>query len=184
MLTLLSAIVAIGCILVTARRLAWAVAPTALDAQVLTEQLRARGEGTAKALRDAARARPELGWDRDLFEALAAPDDARRDALVEEQLLELDWLVRRWSRVPRVCASIATSAGFFFASIALLRGLASEDANVNASLLSALDALAVGIAATSFCAAVDLRTRRLPAQRLAAADKLIERVRSTAGSRS
>jgi hypothetical protein len=184
MLTLLSAIVAVGCILATARRLAWAVAPTALDAAVLSEELRARGEGTAKALRDAALARPELGWDHDVFEALAASDPAARDALVDEQLLELDWLVRRWSRVPRVCASIATSAGFFFASIALVRGLAAPDADVNGSLLSALDALAVGIAATSFCAAVHLRTRRLPAARLAAAEALIEKLRSTAQGRS
>lgn len=181
MLTVLSAVVAVACILATARRLAWAVAPTALDAGVLSEQLRARGDGTANALRAAALARPELGWERDLFEALGASDAAARDALVDEQLLELDWRVRRWSRVPRVCASIATSAGFLFASLALLRGLASPDADVNASLFSALNALAVGMAATSFCAAVHLRTRRLPAERFAATERLIESLRVGVG---
>jgi hypothetical protein len=179
-LTLLSAIVAVGCVLASARRLGWAVAPTAFDPAVLTDALRDKGGAAWRALREAVVATPNLGWERDLFEALGAADEDVRVALLNEQLLELDWLARRWARVPRVCASIATSAGFLFASVALLRGLAAQEIDVRGSLVSALDALTVGIAGTAFCAAVHVRTRRLAADRLAAADRLVDRLQALA----
>ena len=186
MLALLSAIVAIGCILASARRLAWAVAPTSFDAAALTEALAKREAPRPSALRDAVRAHPDLGWEHDVFEALAETNPQARDALLEEQLLELDWAARRWARVPRVCASIATSAGFLFGSIALLQGLAlpAEDGASTAmgsTLVAALNALAVGIAGTAFCVAVHVRTRRMPGERIAAAERLVERLRASAG---
>jgi hypothetical protein len=43
-------------------------------------------------------------------------------------------------------------------------------------LVSALDALAIGIAGTSFCIAVHLRARRVVRERLAATDRLVDRL--------
>jgi hypothetical protein len=180
MLTLLSAIVAIACVLASVRRLAWAVAPTALDPAVLVEALRGEGARAWPAIQKAAAARPALGWEHDFFAAFAAAEGDARDALVYEQLIEHDWLAQRWARVPRVCASIATSAGFLCASLALVRGLSEQDADVGASLVAALNALAVGIAATSFCAAVHVRARRLARARLEATERLVERLRALA----
>ena len=100
------------------------------------------------------------------FRALAEPDARSRDALVDEQLLELDWAARRWARVPRVCASIATSAGFLFGSLALLQGSSYRRTRAprqrsGQRSIAALNALAVGIAGTAFCVAVHVRARRV-----------------------
>jgi alkylhydroperoxidase family enzyme len=187
MLTLLSAIVAIGCVLASVRRLMWTVAPTALDPAVLGQALSGRGESAWPALRRAAAGQPSLGWEHDLFGVFdaAVETDDERDALVHEQLLEHDWLAQRWARVPRVCASIATSAGFFFASLALVRGLSDPAGNVGtgaggtgAPLISALNALAVGIAGTAFCAAVHVKARRLARARREATERLVDRLRT------
>jgi hypothetical protein len=185
-LALLSAIVALGCVLASIRRLAWAVAPTALDPLLLLDALEGdRGKKRWPALQRALTQLPEWMWEHDLGLALKEKDSRSRDALVVEQLLELDWRAQRWARVPRVCASIATSAGFFFGSIALLQGLslpveegASPDAR--AALFSALNALTVGIAGTSFCVAVHLRTRRTVRERLAAQERLTGRLEALA----
>ncbi|MGH7298645.1 MAG: hypothetical protein ACRELB_27135 [Polyangiaceae bacterium] len=122
-------------------------------------------------------ARDDLGWEHDLGEAAAEPGGDVRDARLGEQLLELDWAVQRWARVPRVCASIATSAGFLFASLALLQGLAVPagpgSVGVRQTLFDALDALALGLAGTAFCVAVHLRARRAAPARVAAAQRLV-----------
>jgi hypothetical protein len=179
MLALLSAVVAVGCILASARRLAWAVAPTSLDASLLLRTLRGSHAPPLAALRNAVLSRDDLGWERDVFRALAEPDARSRDALVDEQRLELDWAAQRWARVPRVCASISTSAGFLFGSVALLRGLelpADEGATpaLGATLVAALNALAIGIAGTAFCVAVHIRARRVVRERLSAAERLVD----------
>jgi hypothetical protein len=182
MLALLSAVVALGCVLASARRLAWAVAPTALDAGLLWGALQGDGgKSRWEALRCAVISAPGRTWERDLFLALGDDDPRSREAQVVEQLLELDWVALRWSRVPRVCASIATSAGFLFGAIALLRGMdvPREDGvspTDGAVLLSALDALAVGIAGTSFCVAAHLRARRAVRERLACDERLVGRL--------
>jgi hypothetical protein len=49
-----------------------------------------------------------------------------------------------------------------------------------AVLLSALDALAVGIAGTSFCVAAHLRARRVVRERLAGDERLIGRLQALA----
>jgi hypothetical protein len=105
--------------------------------------------------------------------------------LVNEQLTELDGRAQRWVRVPRVCASLATSAGFLLASIALVQGLAvpaEDDAptGAGAAIMGALNALAIGIAGTSFCYAVHVRARRLVRERMAAVDRLVLRLESVA----
>jgi len=177
--SLLSAVVALACALASARRLAWAVSPTMLDAGLLLEAL--TDDQAWPRGRAALAAFPGSTWEGDLAEALREPDPASRDALVTEQLLELDWRAQRWARVPRVCASIATSAGFLFGCIALLQGLAlpAEEGSapaLGAALFSALNALTVGIAGTAFCIAVHVRARRVVRERHQAAEKLVARL--------
>jgi hypothetical protein len=125
-------------------------------------------------LREAIALCEQATLERDLVAALEEEDERARIALVNEQLLELDWRAQRWARVPRVCASIATSAGFMFACVVVLHGLAVAPEEANAVLVSAIDALSVGIAGTSFCAAVHVRARRVASERLSASDRLIE----------
>lgn len=181
MLALLSAVVALGCVLASARRLVFAVDATSLDPTLLARAFESADAAGRRALRDSLTARADLAWEHDVFAALAEPSAAARDAALEEQLIELDWRCQRWGRVPRVCASIATSAGFLFASVALMQGLAApagESPAVRAALFAALDALVVGIAGTVFCAAVHLRTRRVSRDRLAATERLVARLRA------
>jgi hypothetical protein len=186
LLALLSAVVALACVLASARRLAWAVAPTSLDAGTLFDAVRDVDPTHWPELRDALAATGrEPSWEGDLLHALAEPDPRSREALVVEQLLELDWSAQRWARVPRVCASIATSAGFLFGSIALLQGLAlpAEDGAgpaAGAALVSALNSLTIGIAGTAFCVAVHLRTRRIIRDRVQASERLVVRLQSLA----
>jgi len=176
--------VALACVLASARRLAWAVAPTSLDASLLLDAV---GEGKDwRTLKDAVAAEPEATWERDLFQALGETDARSRDALVTEQLLELDWTAQRWARVPRVCASIATSAGFLFGCISLLQGLSlpSEEGSAPAlgvALFAALNALTIGIAGTAFCVAVHLRARRVVRERHQATERLVARLLALAG---
>jgi hypothetical protein len=183
MLTLCSLAVALGCVLVSARRLLLAIEATALDPDMVVNELRGAGDKEWAALRDKLATRVDAPWEKDVLGTLEEVDPRAREAGIDEQLLEVDWRVQRWSRVPRVCASIATSAGFLFASIGLLRGLANptgEAGEVRAALLASLDALAVGVAATAFCAAVHVRTRRLVRERIAAAERLLLHVRTLA----
>jgi hypothetical protein len=187
MLTLCSLVVALGCVLVSARRLSLAVEATALDPDLVLDELRRGGGPEWSAVCDGVASRDDLPWEHELFRALREADPRAREAGIDEQVLELDWRAQRWSRVPRVCASIATSAGFLFASIGLLRGLAAptgEAPEVRAALIGSLDALAVGLAATVFCATVHLRTRQLVRKRLAGADRLFQHMRTMASRAS
>ncbi len=180
MLAVLSALVASACILASARRLVWATSPAWLDPQLLVESLRGERRADWPRLRAAIASCGRAEWEHELIEALGEADEGSRVALVNEQLRELDWRARRWARVPRVCASVATSAGFLFACIALLQGVAPPEGDIGATLVPALDALAIGIAGTSFCIAVHLRARRVVRERLAAADRFVDRLEGMA----
>jgi hypothetical protein len=185
LLTLASVLVATACALASARRLAWAVAPTFLDAGMLSEALGSDDAGAlCRKLGDAIGADERLRWEHDLFEAFASPDRRTKDGLLNEQLLELDGGVQRWARVPRVCASIAMSAGVLFASLALLRGLAvaaeGETGGIQGSLGPALCALTIGMAGASFCIAVHVRAARVLRERLAGTDRLVNRLEALA----
>src|SRR4051812_14648415 len=106
--------VAFGCVAASVRRLVFGVGPTALHPAILLEALRGnpdQARDNYERLADALEKVPEADWERELMDALARPKEERA-ALVNEQLSELDYRVGRWSRVPRVCASIATSFGF------------------------------------------------------------------------
>jgi hypothetical protein len=121
-------------------------------------------------------------WERELFAAIATEDPVQHEALVGEERLEVHERRQRWVRVPRVCARVATSAGFLFGSIALIRGLGEPlgddlqdpQAPVYAALASALGALAIGIAAAAFCAAVHMRANRASRERMSAISRLLD----------
>jgi len=185
-LTGLSCLVAIACVVASARRLAQVVMLTSLHPGVLLDALQGDDALTVcTKLHEASAANEALAWEQGLFAAFADRDPRVRDALVNEQLTELDGRAQRWVRVPRVCASLATSAGFLLASIALVQGLAvpaEDDAptGAGAAIMGALNALAIGIAGTSFCYAVHVRARRLVRERMAAVDRLVLRLESVA----
>ncbi len=176
-LSLLAGLVALACVAASARRLAVVVSPTSLDPRLVLEALSKVDERTWVRTRDQI-VDSRLPWESDLFAAFARPSEAEREAGVSEELLELDWQAQRLLRVPRVCASVSTSAGFFFACLAVLRGLATSEPDTSAALTSALDALTLGIAGTSFCVAVHLRARRAIRDRLTCMDRLIDRLRA------
>jgi hypothetical protein len=169
--------VAVACAFASARRLAWVTAPTGLEPQMVLEAMRA--DPSKHALLDRLRGAPAVvDWERDLLGGVwGGPDAATRDAIADEQLLELRWRLRRWERVPRVCASIATSAGFLFATIVLLHTLEGVP-DPRQALFDALAPLALGIAGTAFCVAVHVRARRLVPGRLAAYERLIDAART------
>jgi hypothetical protein len=162
-------------VLAAARRLSFAVDATTFEPAVLLAAWRAGDAGRRDAIRRVV-AREAPPWEAEVFAALDEADPAARDAALEEQLIELDWRAHRWGRVPRVCASIATSGGFLFASVAALEGLAVPPGAVPdmwATLLAAVSAMAVGIAGAVFCVFVHLRVRRLVLERVAAAGRLV-----------
>jgi hypothetical protein len=160
--------------------MALVIAPTPLD-PALVERALVDASSVAR-LREALARRPDLEWEQQLVEAAWKNGDAAaREALLGEPLSELDWSLERWDRVPRVCASVASSVGFLCATVAVIEALAMpSDADAGAVLgqvlAAALAAFAVGLAGTSFCAAVHLRTRGLAKARVAAADALVQRL--------
>jgi len=185
---LLAALVAIACVAASARRLYFAASPTALDpARVLSALRGDQGRARYAQIAAAMRADDEAPWERALFEALAQPADVRA-ALVNEQLMELDFTTQRWERVPRVCASIASSTGFLLAALALRNGLNdpaafADDTRhevINQALTSAVDVAAIGIAGATFCVAALMRARKLARARRDAVDKLVERLETLA----
>ncbi len=183
-LAALSALVALACVIASAARLAWAVSPTSLDPVVLALALTdADAAETAFKIRDAIEGSDDMAWERGVFGSLSDPTIEASEARLGEQLTEFDGAVRRWSRVPRVCASLSTSAGFLFASLAMTRALADTApgaSDTTAVLVSALDALTLGIAGTSFCAAVHVRSCRVSRERIDGATRLISRLAAIA----
>ncbi len=182
MFAVLSALVALGCVLASVRRFVVAVSSTWLDPTLLVGELRARGEVGWESLRAAIRECPRATWERDLAAAFdGTPSD--RAGLVNEQLRELDWRAGRWARAPRVCASVATNAGFLCGCGALLQWLDDPSPDKTAGLSSALAAVAIGVAGASFCVAVHLRCRRIVRDRVANAGRLVECIEALNASR-
>ena len=184
MILFVAVLVALSCAAASARRVWFAANATALHPQDVFDALkRAEGPAAVDALRAALASEPEADWERDLLDALAAPP-AQRIALVNEQLSELDYRIQRWSRVPRVCASISTSFGFMLATL-LLRNALVDTGEVPSDVAELLvvglvgDALtvgAMGVVGTAFCIGAQSQARRIAKRRSAAADKLVERL--------
>ncbi len=180
--------VALLCIAASARRVMFAVAPTALDPGAIVEALRGdAGRARFATIASAIRGRPDGDWERDLFDALASPPEDRA-ARVNEQLTEVDYLTQRWDRVPRVCASIASSSGFLLAALALRNGLSdpaafadeTKSAVLGAALIDAVDVAAIGIAGAAFCIAAQMYAKKAARARRDAVDKLVERIETLA----
>ncbi len=169
--TLVAIGIAVICVAASARRLMFAAQATALDVGVLLAAVRETPESWP-SIRDAITREPAAEWERELLVAL----DSKHVALVNEQLSELDYTAQRWARVPRVCASIASSSGFLLAALVMRDALASEDVDVNAAIAAAINAVVVGLASAAFCVAAHLRARTMVRERLATTDKLVERL--------
>ena len=192
----LSTGVAFACIVASARRLAIAVAPTPLDPALLGRGLAGHAQASAEehrhidrasldraSLARALRGDPALAWEEALLGAQFESHGPVREALTGELLTELEGLSSRWAAVPRVCASLATSAAFLLAVVALLGGLPGPDAQgpLPTDLLrGALDTFAPGLVGTSFCVAVHGRARRAVASRWASVDVLLAALRTSA----
>lgn len=152
-------------------------------AEIVKALERARGPESIEALRELVAKVPEADWERELLAALAAAP-ALRVALVNEQLTELDYRIQRWSRVPRVCASIATSFGFMLATLVLRKGLVDTgDVPIEVGELvirglvgDALTVGAMGIVGTAFCIGAQSEAKRIAKARIVGADKLVERL--------
>jgi hypothetical protein len=175
LVTVLGFLVFSACVLASARRLQFAVDASAVDPTVLAAALRAGKSEPGKlwpALRRELLDEPKAEWERELLTALDAEGPARI-ALVNEQLAELDYRAQRWGRVPRVCASISTSFGFLLA-FATVASMAGGDLDFAAAAVSAINAVAIGLAGAAFCVAAHLRAMAIVRARLKAADQLAE----------
>jgi hypothetical protein len=170
-----SALVGAICVSASLRRLVVAVAPTSLDADELRRALTG-----AAAMRRLARAmEASTPWEHALFSAFAEPDGGVRAALVSEQMLEFDARIARGSKVPRICASIASSAGFFFASLSVLQSSAAlQEGSLDRSLVAAVDAFSWGVAAAAFCAVIHVRAGKARRHATTAAYRLVEKMES------
>ncbi len=178
-LLVVAVVVVIGCAVACTRRLYFATNPTAFHpAPWLAAIQRGEGERVARAIeRD-----PRADWERDLLGAMREPNAEARAGHVNEQLLELDFRLSRWARVPRVCASIASSAGFLCGSLALRFGLVATNAApdelrseaINAVVLQAVNVAALGVAGAAFAIAAQFRARKAAKAFQVDADRLIE----------
>jgi hypothetical protein len=181
LLPALALLIAIACAAASAARLRFALMPTVFDMPTLVRTLSNKTDDKLAFLRVAAAQHERADWELALFDALSAPASARV-ALVNEQLRELDHRVGRWARVPRVCASICTSAGLLLATMALRIGMTAGTETmdgrslVHAAVLDALDVAAIGLAGAAFCIAIQMRSRKAASSCADAVDRLVERL--------
>jgi hypothetical protein len=175
-LVLLACVVALACAAASLRRLSFALAPTPLDPKALSDAL-AQSQPSLNDVEKAIAIEPTAKWERELVRALKQPAEVRAGD-VNEQLLELEQLASRWARVPRVCASVATSFGFLLGSLALRQALTDPEAGQHIEHLvgQALNVVSVGIAGTVICIAVHFRAGKAAKSRLAVVDGLVERL--------
>ena len=180
MIPIAALIVALSCALASARRVWLAANATALHPELVVKAL-TKKELDRGQLRAIVLADPDAEWERELFSAMEEEREDVRAALVNEQLTELDWRLNRWGRVPRVCASLATSAGLLLATLVLRQGL--SDASALSGDLAELvvrglvgDALTVagfGIVGTVFCISAQGHAKRIARARSESVDRLI-----------
>jgi len=180
-------LVALACAAASGRRVWLAANATALHPDAIADALgRANAPAVLERLRALVATIPDADWERDLLEALAAPP-ALRVALVNEQMTELDYRIQRWSRVPRVCASITSSAGFMLGTLVLRNGLAADASELTSDVAELVirglvaDALlvaAMGIIGMAFCIGAQAEARRIAKGRSKGADRLVERLES------
>jgi hypothetical protein len=179
----LSALVAVLCIVASLRRLARAAAPLSLNVEELCIALTNAEAG--RRLRVALADTSEAEWTRDLFTTFLERDTGVRDAQINELLTDLEGKRAGWSRVPRVCARVAASAGFLFATILFLRSLAVADtASLASAIVPAINAFSIGIMGAAFCIVIHSRAVRADRESTLAIDHLIQRMESIAEPKS
>jgi len=185
-----AALFAGACVAVSARRLLFVHQATDLDLATIEVALR----GNAGARRGASVSRAlegRSGWEGEVARAIALEAPNARIAELNEQLTELDFQLSRWSRVPRVCASLSSSAGFLLAAVVLREGLADPTALsgdvgelVTGGLVGqALTVVGLGLAGAVACAALKTHADRAARDGSRAADELIERLEELAARR-
>ena len=176
-LAIFAGIIAVGCVAASARRVLFAIAPTPFDATTLRKALDDGDRDKIRALVAAS------DWEKEVFEASSLEGEARA-ARMNEALTEIDHRLATWSRVPRVCASIASSTGFLCGAMALRAGLSDVDAVpdeaidsvLHGAVGSALGVAALGIAAAVACVALDSEAKKAARAKRLAADLLVERL--------
>jgi hypothetical protein len=186
-LTALSALTAVACIVASLRRLERAVAPTSLCPALVRRALSACDDARAMApLRVAIAGVDGPSWEGELLAAFSLRDASLREAAVSECLIELESLARRWDRVPQICTRISSSSGFFFACISLVgaAGRMTFEGAAEASLhaVGALDSFAVGLAGASFSFAAAIQSRRALRRWMSEMNALVERLRALAST--
>ena len=174
-LVVAAALVCFGCVAACVRRLYFATNAIVFHPAVW---LSYEKSGKGELVRSAIAKTPRAAWERELLAAFAEKNEDARAGLINEQITELDFLVSRWARVPRVCASIASSAGFLFGSLVMLVGLAhaaeaSQD-TVDALVLQAVNVAALGMAGASFAIAAQYRARKAAKAFQRDADSLVD----------
>jgi hypothetical protein len=181
LLSAVALVIAVLCVAASAVRLRFALVPTGMAPEALESALSHGGGALGRGrLERAVASEPRAFWERALFESLRTPSP-QREALVNEQLTELDYLVQKWVRVPRVCASICTSSGFLLAATVLRTSLAMpsevmDGQAVDAAVLQAINVAAIGLAGAAFCVAIQMRARRAAASSELAFDRLVGRL--------
>ena len=171
LLVLASALVALSCTVASLRRLKFAVAPTSLDPGLLLARL--RGDNGPKELERVRRAIGRSAgaeWEKELLAAVSSPRE-QRAARVNEALTELDHLLKRWSRVPRVSLTLRVGLAVATEVPEELR----SDA-INHVVIDAINVAALGMAGAAFCIAVHVRAQRSERAFMELADKLVERL--------
>ncbi len=167
----------------SARRLRYVVELTPIDDGALAGCLAGRASSPPPLPALAARlaALPDADWERGVLAAVEHGQESRA-AMLGESMTELDFRARRWARVPRVCASLASSFGFLLATVSLRVGLAnvvspageSTEVSVNTAVLDAVDVVAIGLVGAAFCAAIQYRSRALLSLRMTGAGRLVD----------
>ena len=189
MIAAVALLVALGCAAASAARLWFAAHPTALHPELFLREVEASpGWPKLDAIERAIANEPSADWERDLFAALRERSPEARSALVNEQLTELDYRIQRWSRVPRVCASLSTSGTLMLATLVLRRGVADAgeipsdigELVTHGFIGDAITVACLGFVATGFAIAAQGHAKRIARKRMEAADKLIGRLEAIA----
>jgi hypothetical protein len=160
-----------------------AVAPTGLDPRPILEALKGdEGKERFAAICATILDDPDARWEGELVRAIKSSGE-QRAGRVNELLTELDYEVNGWSRVPRVCASIAASTGFCLASLALRQGLSVaedlpqeiQELAIRAAVKDGIDVAALGICGAIMCITLGHYATKAAKRRLQATDQLVER---------
>jgi hypothetical protein len=184
MIAVVSFFVALVCLAASARRVHLVTTATSFDVELLVRELRGdagarRGPAVTQAL-----AESDAPWEGQVARAVRAKDPRVRVAELNEAFTELDFALSRWSRVPRVCASLSSSVGFLLAALLLRQGLSDPTALsgdvlelVTSGLVGqALTVVGFGLAGAIGCAALKAQADRAARAAASFADELVDRI--------